>query len=214
MNKYGDDAKAEFVISFFSKMLSSLTGKKIRAFRAGSFRWNAGTLRALAKVGIPLSFNNSMHALDAGQCLYSIPSDAPFQWSNGIIEVPVTERNFLPKVGNAGWARLQYPVSHFTRCRPWWRSFLPYSVSSQEPFLVYLLHSWSLLHWDDQGHGMYVDDNRIEGYRKLLRRLAKDYDIITTADLLELLEQGKIAPTHTEDIARAELPAAPKDRRA
>ena len=72
------------------------------------------------------------------------------------------------------------------------------------PFLVFLLHSWSLLYWDEKGHGVYLDDRRLEGYRKLLKRLAKDYDIITTVELLDLLATGKIAVTHTEDLAKAE----------
>ncbi|MDL2280225.1 hypothetical protein LJC15_06185, partial [Desulfovibrio sp. OttesenSCG-928-G11] len=110
------------------------------------------------------------------------------------------------KVGRALWARLQYPESRFVRYRPWWCSFLPYSVSRKDPFLVCLVHSWSLLQWDDKGHGMYAGDERLEGYRKFLHRIAKDYDIITTTDLLECLEQGKIVPTHTEEISKAELP--------
>ena len=62
MNQYTDDARAEFVLNHFGKEISSITGKDILAFRAGSFRWNACTIRALSAVGIPLSFNNSTAA--------------------------------------------------------------------------------------------------------------------------------------------------------
>jgi hypothetical protein len=206
-----DDARAEFIITHFSQKLSSITGKKTRAFRAGSFRWNAGIIRALAKAEIALSFNNTMRAMRLGQCIYSLPTNLPFAWPNGVIEVPVTERHILPPLGRDWWCSLQYPEYSMwgysmLRYRPWWCSFLPFSVDKTAPLLVYLLHSWSLLYWDEKGHGVYVDDRRIEGYRKLLKRLAKDYDIITTAELLDLFASGKMAVTHTEDLSKAELP--------
>lgn len=207
MNLYTDHDKEEFLLSHFSEEVTAATGKKVMAFRAGSFRWNAITLRTLAKLGIPLSFNNTTAATHIGQCPYSVPTNLPFQWSNGIIEVPVTEKNILPKVGRALWARFQFPLSSFVKYRPWWSSFLPYSVSCRDSFLVCLVHSWSLLYWDDNGCGMYKDDSRIEEYRKLIKKLSKDYDIITSADLVDMIQQGKIIPTHTEDIAKAEIGA-------
>jgi len=72
-------------------------------------------------------------------------------------------------------------------------------------FLVLLLHSWSLLYWDENGHGIYRDDKRLEDYRKLVRWLAKDYDIITTADFLDLHARGKIEVTRNVNLALAEL---------
>ena len=42
--------------------------------------------------------------------------------------------------------------------------------------------------------------------RKLLNQLSKDYDIITTSELLDLIERKKIALPHTEELDRAELP--------
>lgn len=205
MNQYADD-KDDFVIGYFSKMITDITHKPLRAFRAGSFRWNAGTIRALARHSIPLSFNNSMCAVHNEQCLHSLPTNMPFRWSNGIIEIPMSEKNILPRLERDWWARLQYPQSKFFRYRPWWASFLPGSVSHRTPFMVFLLHSWSLLYWDESGHGMYKDDARIEGYRKLLNQLSKDYDIITTSELLDLIERKKIALPHTEELDRAELP--------
>ncbi|MBQ3059441.1 MAG: hypothetical protein IJD16_03890 [Desulfovibrio sp.] len=209
MNQYPDD-KDDFIIGHFSRMIRDITGKPIRAFRAGSFRWNAGTIRALAKHDIPLSFNNSMCAVFNEQCLHSLPTNTPFKWSNGITEIPMTEHKILPRVENDWWARLQYPQSKFFRYRPWWSSFLPGSVSHSSPLLVFLLHSWSLLYWDENGHGTYRDDKRIEGYRKLLRRLTRDYDIITTAELMDLIRSGKIRVEHTEDLSRAEIRAVKK----
>ena len=204
MNQYADD-KDDFVINHFGRMISNITGKPLQAFRAGSFRWNAGTLRALAKNHIPLSFNNSMCAMHNEQCLYSLPTNDPFRWSNGIIEIPMTEKKILRGLGRDWWARLQYPQSKLYHYRPWWASFIPGSVSHRTPVLVFLLHSWSLLSWDENGYGVYKNDAPLEGYRKLLRHLSKEYDIIDTTELLYLIEKGIIPLPHTEDLAQAEL---------
>ena len=205
LNQYTDSLKEEFLLSHFAGEVTAVTGRKVLAFRAGSFRWNATTLRTMKKLGIRLSFNNTTAAMIIGQNPYSIASNKPFQWSNGIIEVPITEKNILPRFGKELWARFQYPLSGFVKYRPCWASFLPYSVSRRDGFLVCLIHSWSLLYWDDKGHGVYRDDARIEGYRKLVRQLGRDYDIITSQELLELCEAGKIPLSHTEDISNAEI---------
>jgi hypothetical protein len=112
----------------------------------------------------------------------------------------------LPKVGkDEWWARLTYPESPYFRFRPWWGKLLLDAFSGSPTFSIFLLHSWSLLYWDEKGYATYRDDQRVEGYRKLLRRLTKDYDVITTAEFLDLHARGKIKMSATVDIARAEL---------
>lgn len=207
MNQYTDDARAEFVIMHFGNLISNVTAKTILAHRAGSFRWNASTIRALKAANIPLSFNNSMCAFHAGQCVFSVPTNLPFLWSNGVIEVPATEKKILPKVGKEEWwARLTFPESSYFQFRPWWGGFLLNMISGGPDLSVFLLHSWSLLYWDEEGHATYRDDQRVEGYRKLLARLTKDYDVITTAEFLDFHATGRIAMTHTAGLAQAELP--------
>lgn len=206
MNQYSEDARAEFVIKHFGKLISDVTGKEILAYRAGSFRWNACTIRALKAAGIPLSFNNSMCAYHAGQCLFSEPTNLPYLWSNGVVEVPMTEKKILSKIGKDDWwARLTHPQSSYFQFRPWWGQILLNIFSGNPAFSVFLLHSWSLLYWDEQGYGTYLDDRRMEGYRKLLMRLTKDYDVITTKDFLDLHANGTIATPHTVDLSRAEI---------
>ncbi|WP_033375953.1 polysaccharide deacetylase [Leeia oryzae] len=208
MNQYADDGRADFVIRHFAGLIQQVTGKPLLAHRAGSFRWNASAIRALKTAGIPLSFNNSMCAVHAGQCGFSVPTNLPFCWSNGVIEIPMTEKKILPKVGKPEWwARLTYPESSYFRFRPWWGKLLLDTLSGSPGFAVFLLHSWSLLHWDEHGHAMYKDDERLEGYRKLLARLSKDYDVITSADFLDLQARGRIQLATTVDLALAELSA-------
>jgi hypothetical protein len=208
MNEYTDDARAEFVVKHFAGEISKITGKDILAFRAGSFRWNASTLRALQAAGIPLSFNNSTAAYYNTQSVYCEQTNLPYLWSNGLIEVPVTERRILPKVGKKEWwARLQFPESSYFRFRPWWGGLLLNVFSGAPHFSVFLMHSWSLLYWDENEYGAYMDDQRLEGYRHMVKKIAKDYDIITSKDFLELYAQGKIKTTHTVDLSHAEIDA-------
>jgi hypothetical protein len=206
MNQYKDDARAEFVLRHFGDLISGVTGKPIQAFRAGSFRWNASTIRALKSVGIPLSFNNSMCAVYAKQSLHAEATNVPYVWSNGIVEVPMTEKRILPKIGkDEWWARLTYPESSYFRFRPWWGKLLLNTLSGSPDFSVFLLHSWSLLYWDEKGYGSFRDDRRTEGYRKLMSQLTKNYDVITTSEFLDLYARGKISASQTVDLSRAEL---------
>lgn len=214
LNQY-DEAKAAFTLRYFSEYLGGITGERIRAFRAGSFRWNTGTLKAQGELGIPLSFNNTMRGLVDGVCPHAEPVQHPYQWSNGVIEVPITERRFPARGDKVWWGRLAFPSTNRHRDPPW-RVLWPYTLGRNLEVLVILLHSWSLLYWDENGHATYRDDKRLEDFRKLMRKLAKDYDIITTADFLDLHARGKIKTTHTVDLSLAEMkpPAgAAKQRR-
>lgn len=211
MDQYVEDARAEFVIRYFGKLISKATKKDVLAFRAGSFRWNACSIRALKKVGMPLSFNNSMRAFNAGQSVFGEPTNYPFFWSNGVIEVPLTETRVPPRPGGGQfWASLTYPESPYFPFQAERRSWLSTIFGGNPAFSVFLLHSWSLLNWDENGYATYQDDRRIENYRKLVARITKDYDVITTADFLDLYARGKIPVTRTVDIAKAELMAAAK----
>ena len=204
MNQYSDDARAEFVIRHFSEWMSEVTGKPVLAHRAGSFRWNAHTLRALHAVGIPVSFNNSMRAGFEGRSPLAQATNHPFVWSNGVIEVPVTER-WVPSCGNRPdrWVSLTYPSSPYFRYPGQFSFYTWPPFTPKPPVTVFLLHSWSLLHRDEKGHAVYRDDSLLEGYRRLVSRIAKDYDVITTPEFLDLVAQGKISLSHTVNIEEA-----------
>jgi hypothetical protein len=213
MNKYRDVGRARLIVSHFGTKIAAITGKPIHAFRAGSFRWNAGTIRALEAEGIKLSFNNSPSAVRAGQCLYSAPTNKPFLWSNGVLEIPMTERLIFPGIGHdEWWARLKYPESKFFRFKPWW-GWLTFNLFSGNPdFAVFLMHSWSLLCWDENGYGQYQNDERLEGYRRLLKKISLDYDVITTSELLVLYSEGKIALGPQIDLNLADLSLQSKSK--
>ncbi|CAM5300687.1 hypothetical protein AFAE65S_00597 [Alcaligenes phenolicus] len=207
MSQYADVARAEFVLRHFSELIMEITSKPILAHRAGSFRWNALTIRALQELNIPLSFNQSMRALESGRGVHGEPDCLPYTWSNGVIEVPVTER-WVPGVPGFRpdrWVSLTYPESPYFKfgSRPipaWKHPFAP----KPAPVTVVLLHSWSLLERDEAGHAVYRDDRLLEGYRKFLRRLVKDCEVITTAEFLELHAQGKIDISRTVNLEQVE----------
>lgn len=207
MDRYDQLEHALFLLRHFSKLITDITGKPILAHRAGSFRWNALTIRALQELNIPLSFNQSMRALESGRGVHGEPDCLPYTWSNGVIEVPVTER-WVPGVPGFRpdrWVSLTYPESPYFKfgSRPipaWKHPFAP----KPAPVTVVLLHSWSLLERDEAGHAVYRDDRLLEGYRKFLRRLVKDCEVITTAEFLELHAQGKIDISRTVNLEQVE----------
>ncbi len=203
LSQYADD-KGAFTIKHFGKFISDLKVKLMLAFRAESFHWNADTIRAFGAAGIPLSFNNSMSADLEVQYTYSEATNKPYVWSNAVIEVPSPERRFYSAFGNDWWERLQFPVLQDWR-NPTWRVLWPHTAGRDISFLVLLLHSWSLLYWDENDHATYRDDKRLKEFDKLMCKLAKDYDIITTADFLDPYACNKIKTTHTVDLYPAEM---------
>lgn len=202
LNTYTLD-RANFIITHFANMLKSFTGQAPRAFRAGSFRWNSCTLGALQKNGITFSFNNSMCAVYNQQCPFSVGDNAPFQWSNGIIEIPVTERRIFSFINPTWWARLQYPQSRFFKFRTGAARLLPGSVPDDMDLMVFLIHSWSFLYRDADGFEVYRDDRLMSRFRKFLKKLSSQCEIITTAELSELIASGEIRLSHVEKVANA-----------
>lgn len=82
-------------------------------------------------------------------------------------------------------------------------SLIPYSVSSRDEFLVCLMHSWSFLYRDPSGYEYYRDDERKEEFRTMLKKMSRDFDLIDSRDLKDLIDTGKIQIDHTEDISKA-----------
>ncbi len=204
LNQYSD-SRTETVLTNILRRYEYVTGESPVAFRAGSFRWNSSTLKFLQQMGIRYSFNNSMQAVCQRQCSFSLPSNAPFMWSNGLIEIPISEKHIFSFLDPPWWARLQYPQSTYFRFRSGKFSWLPGSVSPSLNPAVFLLHSWSFLHRDKNGYEVYVDDRYVNGFRKFVQRLSLDFDIITCKDLPDLLARGEFGTLQTVDIEKASI---------
>lgn len=204
LNQYPED-RTEFMLTLLANKLKEFTGETPLAFRAGSFRWNASTLKILHKIGIRYSFNNSMGALCMRQCPFSRPTNNLFMWSNGLLEIPISEKQIFSFLDPPWWARLQYPQSIYFRHRSRWLSWLPGSVPDNLNPAVFLIHSWSFLHRDKNGYEIYMNDRLMNDFRKFLRKLSLDYDIISCKDLPDLLERGELLPQHIEDVEKAAI---------
>jgi hypothetical protein len=206
MNEYQDQERAEFILRHFGALISDITGKAILAHRAGSFRWNSHTVRALQSVGVPLSFNQSMRAALLGRCPLGRGDCQPYRWSNGVIEVPVTERFTpgTPDVRPDRWSSLTYPESSYFQLGSRPTTFWKDPLWSMPKVSVVLMHSWSLLDLDENGHFQYTNDRLLEGYRLFMQRVVKDYDVITTADFLDLQARGKIRLSRTVNLEQVE----------
>lgn len=205
INEYVGQSRAEFLLRHFGDQIGEITGKRVLACRAGSFRWNADFIRALKAVGIPFSFNNSMRAYTAGRSAFGLPTNLPYVWSNDVVEIPVTEKWVAAATDRPGrWSSLTYPESSYFPFQTRRFRALPRFLSPGPAFAVLLLHSWSFLHWNDKRQAIYVDEQRLEGYRKLLSRVSLDYDVITSAELGELHARGKIPIGASVDLTEAE----------
>lgn len=205
LNTYqeNDKDKLRFIFNKFAGDLESVINRKINAYRAGSFRWNNVSMEILKEMGIPMSFNNTVASRVLGQCPYAIPYQKPFRWSNGIIEVPVTEKNFFSRFKDNWWVRFQYPLCSLVRYRSSLTSFIPYSVSPRDEFVVCLMHSWSFLERDKDGYQYYKDDRLQEEFRSMLKNMSRDFDIIDSRDLKYLIDSGKFPVERTEDLSKA-----------
>ena len=205
LNTYqeNDKDKLRFIFNTFAGELESVINRKINAYRAGSFRWNNLSMDILKEMGIPMSFNNTVASRVLGQCPYAIPYQKPFRWSNGIIEVPVTEKNFFSRFRDNWWVRFQYPLCSLVRYRSSLGSLIPYSVSPKDEFVVCLMHSWSFLERDKDGYQYYKDDRLQEEFRSMLKKMSRDFDIIDSRDLKYLIDSGKFPVDHTEDLSKA-----------
>lgn len=198
-------SREEYIIKYFGSLLSGMTGSDVLAFRSGSFRWGACTIRALKTLGVPLSFNNSMRAYSAGKCPFSLSVSTPYRWSNGVIEVPLTEKLIAPEPGGREfWASMTYPESSYYMYKRDRIGSIFKKFCRGSDFAVILLHSWSLLDLDRDGCFIYRDDKRLEGYRKYVSQIVKDYDVITTPELLDLCARGKIRIPNVVDLSLAE----------
>ncbi len=191
-----DPMTAARLIGCWADKLSTLTGQKVCAYRAGSFRWSASTIRGLASVGIPLSFNHSCAASQRGKRFVfpGIAADV-YRWDNGIVEVPCTELSLFGRS-----IPLQFPpTSAFWAERlARFRTYL-----GKRRVTVLDLHSWSLLYLDPTtGHFVFRDDARRDALRRLLDLLCQQHRIVTSRELHALLPSMHLT---TRSLAEVEV---------
>lgn len=194
-------AQADYLIEHFARRLEALSGRPPVAYRAGAFRWNANTLRAMARAGIPLSFNNAAAAArDGKRFVHHEATPHIFEWDNGVIEVPYTE---YPSAG--GHLLFEFPE------RPYlWMDhgrFLRrlFQREPERQVAVLLIHSWSFLYKDRaSGHFRYRDERRLRRFRAFLEQAAEHCEIVTARDLLGKIRAGELPPRFVRPLAAVE----------
>jgi hypothetical protein len=173
------------LMDHWTTRLKGLTGRPVLAYRAGSYRWSANTIRALDRCGVPLSFNHSFGAsLRGKRFVHPGLGAGPYRWEGtGVIEVPCTEHMVFGSPGS-----FSFPPS-----APWWqRPFLRRLVDRDRRSLTVLdLHSWSFLHFHD-GRFHHHGTKRTDAFRRMMDILARRYRIISCAELLDLTARGEI----------------------
>ncbi|WP_439634187.1 sulfotransferase domain-containing protein [Glycocaulis sp.] len=198
MNEF-DKSRAHFVLKHFADRLAQLTGRPTLAYRAGSFRWSGATIEAMAEAGLQLSFNASHKSAAMGRGAQPAELDGPYRWSNGVIEIPLTEEQRDESV----FASFAFPMKRdgAHNVKALYRKYALQDRSGEKrKFLNLLTHSWSLLEFDEGGKiANYVNDQRTEEYRALVGMIAKDFDILSSDQFASLPEgerEKALAPGH------------------
>ncbi|KPP83276.1 MAG: Sulfotransferase [Oceanicaulis sp. HLUCCA04] len=191
MNEF-DRGRAHFVLKHFADRLAELTGRTTLAYRAGSFRWSGATIEAMADAGLKLSFNASHKSATMRRGAQPPSVDGPYRWSNGVIEIPLTEEQRDEDV----FASFAFPMKRdgAHNVKALYRKYALHDQNGEKrKFLNLLTHSWSLLEFEDGGKiATYVSDQRSEEYRKLVGMIAKDFDILSSDEFASLPEAERL----------------------
>lgn len=145
------------------------------AFRAGSFGFNADTLRALVQSGLRLdfSYNAAQSGLESGVAPGAMLTDV--SWHDGIIEAPMT-------VYRTGTGKLRH--AQLGACS--WRemeALLWQAVERGQSAFVILWHNFELL----SPSKTRVDSVVLSRFQRLCAFLAKHKDVFRTSRAEELI---------------------------
>lgn len=157
------------ILSAGLEQFIKITGRKPIAYRAGSFRWSQHTINFLAERKIPYSFNACREtAVKINYDTFSPDSPKPFDWLQGVREVPCGEVDL-----NGETVHFRFPRRFPKGVSP---AVLGNQIAREASGLVnILLHSWSLLEKDkESGYFYFKDNNRVSSLRKYLGSLVAD----------------------------------------
>lgn len=151
-----------------------IVGAPPLAFRAGAFRFNPHTVEIGAELGIR-AFSN-YRADQRSNNAYDFEGSGamrPFRWANGAYEFPIT---ISPEPLSARSAE---------EC---WRRILHHVRVNRTWVVTIVIHSWSFLQRDANGHQVYVDEVLSNALRRIIEiaprgtRFASMSEVIEHAD--------------------------------
>lgn len=185
-----DYPSAELVLGNAVEIFKGIKGESPEAYRGGAFRFNSDVLSYIRSQGVGLSSNYNPTTAHRPSYPYGFDQGVLplFEWDNGIIELPIG----------------MLPGSRVGEYRPFELHALPnvkamfdfmdnyWSIGPDHRVLCLLLHSWSFLYQDIQGHFVYRDDSLALRFREWLDRLPSDIKVISSRQLLDLVKNGQV----------------------
>ena len=183
--------QASALFDFLVEQHEACTGERPLAYRGGGYRFNEHTLQAMHERGIRL--HSSYNPPRKTQPLDSFRLRKQFFWSNGVLEVPIS---CLPTFLN-----LKRPIefnfntgalSTIDKMRQYLKRF--YKRFGNDALAVMVMHSWSLLEFDNE-RGIFTgpSEGNVERFDAFLAAVKNDLDVITSRQVLDLVDAGRLA---------------------
>ena len=149
-----DAGQTRRALSFAVEQYEKIAGSAPKAFRAGGYLFNAHTVEIASELGVQ-GFSN-YRADQRPNNAYDFEGPAPmrpFRWRNGAFEFPVT---LSPE-----------PLSALSPDECWRR--IMHHVRVNKTWVVNIvIHSWSLMHRDAEGHHAYRNADLENNLRRMI----------------------------------------------
>jgi len=187
-----DKAHCSAYVAYLLEAHSRVSSSPPVAYRGGGYRLGPPLLEVLGQNGFLLdaSYNPLRMKYPMGEVLR-----APFLWSNGILEVPLSCLTHMPDYGRIDYnfnvtRLLGNSVSDCVRQH---KMFLEayFQRFGDHAIATLMLHSWSFLKMDEKGHFTMPLPDAPARFEALLSELSQEYEFIALGDLAYSLEQEK-----------------------
>ena len=180
-----DKVESDILMKFLVETATKMGAKTPLAQRAGSFYYNREQLESMKENGIAMSFNYSLWA--PPQKYLGINFNL-FEWSNDLIEVPLSYLNISGRL-----TPFEFNNDYFKDISKF-DNFINtfYNQYGDEAVLVMLMHSWSFLEKEEKTrYFVYKDERLAKQFDDLLTMFQKQGEIITATDLYNLISKNK-----------------------
>lgn len=163
-------------LSFAMEQYETIVGSAPKAFRAGGYLFNAHTVEIAAELGIR-GFSN-YRADQRPNNAYDFDGAAPmrpFRWRNGAFEFPVT---LSPE-----------PLSALSPDECWRR--IMHHVRVNKTWVVNIvIHSWSLMHRDKEGHHAYRNAELENNLRRMIEMAPPGVRFASMSEIIDFSEKN------------------------
>lgn len=182
---YYGKQESDILMKFLVGTATKMGAKAPLAHRAGGFHYDKEQIESMKDNGIAMSFN---YSLGSPYQKYIGINFNLFEWSNGIIEVPLSYLNISGRL-----TPCEFNNSYFQDTGKF-ENFVNtfYNQYGDEAVLVMLMHSWSFLEKDSKtGFFEYKDDHMAKLFDDFLSRFQEQGEIITATDLHNIISKNR-----------------------